>query len=160
MEDWTSQMTSAIDEKLKDARQSDLRFFRVEEFKRNVERTGTFSGKCPVCTRQQTDIKEVVGKIDKAVNIPGRERREYDRLINRLASHMQKEHGFYTPYHYTYRHSFYGMLIGIVTGLLLMMLFSQYNWAYVSGGFSAGLILGYIYGSQKDRKIRENKMLM
>lgn len=160
MEDWTSQMVSAIDEKLKDARQTDLRFFRVEEFKRNVERTGTFSGKCPVCTRQQINIKQVVDNIDQAIGSPGKTRRDYDRLINRLASHMQKEHGYYTPYHFTYRYSFYGMLTGIVTGFLLMMLFSEYNWAYLSGGFSLGLLLGYIYGGQKDRKIREKKMIM
>jgi hypothetical protein len=42
MEDWTSQIISAIDEKLKNARPADLRFFRVEEFKRNVERVGLF----------------------------------------------------------------------------------------------------------------------
>lgn len=160
MEDWTSQMVSAIDEKLKDARPSDLRFFRVEEFKRNVERTATFSGKCPVCTKQQINIKQVVENIDQAIATPGKVRREYDRLINILASHMQKEHGYFTPNHFTYRHSFYGMLIGSVTGFLLMMLFSENNYAYLSGGFSVGLLLGYIYGGQKDRKIRDKKMLM
>lgn len=153
-------MVSAVDEKLKDARPTDLRFFRVEEFKRNVERTGTFLGKCPDCTRQKTDIKQVVDNIDQAIGTPGKVRRDYDRLINKLASHMQKEHGYYTPNHFTYRYSFYGMLIGIATGFLLLMLFSENNYAYLSGGFSVGLLLGYIYGGQKDRKIREKKMIM
>ncbi len=160
MKDWNSQIISTINEKLKDTRQSDLRFFRVEEFKRNVERTGTFSGKCPVCTRQKIIINEIVANIDQAIGTPGKLRRDYDRLINKLASHMQKEHGFYTPFHYTYRHSFYGIVLGTITGFLLMMLFSQYNWAYLSGGFSLGLLVGYIRGNQKDRKIREKKMLM
>ena len=160
MEDWASQIVSVIDEKLKDTRPSDLRFFRVEEFKRNVERTGTFSGKCPVCTRQQINIKQIADNIDQAVGNPGKARHDYDRLINRLSAHMQKEHGYFAPSHFTYRHSFYGILAGIVTGFLLMMLFSEYNWAYLSGGFSLGLLLGYISGGQKDRKVREKKMIM
>ncbi len=160
MEDWTSQIISAINEKLKDTRQSDLRFFRVEEFKRNVQRTGTFSGKCPVCKSHQSEIVAVTDNIDQAIGTPGNVRRRYDRLINQLASHMQKEHGFYSPFHFTYRHSFFGMTGGMLAGFLLMLLFKDYNWAYFSGGFSLGLLLGYIYGSKKDRKIREKKMIM
>lgn len=153
-------MITTIDEKLKNAKPADLRFFRVDEFKRNVERTGTFSGKCPVCTRQQTDIRLVAGRIEKAISNPGKDRRDYDRLIDRLARHMQKEHGYHTPFHFTYRYSFYGMLAGIIAGLLLMLLFSDNNWTFVSAGFSAGLLLSYIIGNRKDQKIREKKMLM
>lgn len=160
MEDWTSKSISTINEKLIEARQSDLRFFRVEEFKRNVERTGAFSGKCPICKRHQTDINGIVGNIDQAIDIPGKVRRDYDRLINMLSSHMQKEHGFFSPFHFTYRHSFFGITLGMLAGFLLMLILSDYNWAYFSGGFSLGLLLGYIYGSQKDRKIREKKMIM
>jgi hypothetical protein len=160
MEDWTSQIISTINEQLKDARQSDLRFFRVEEFKRNIERTGIFSAKCLVCKRQQIDIKGVAGNISQAIGNPGKERREYDQLINRLASHLQEEHGYFAPNHFTYSYSFYGMLIGTVTGFILMMIFSEYNWAYLSGGFSIGLLLGYMFGGKKDKKIREKKMIM
>ncbi len=160
MEDWSSHMVSTVNEKLKDARQSDLRFFRVDEFKRNVERTGNFSGKCPVCKKEQINIREVVDKVDQAINKPGKERREYDRLIYRLATHMQNAHGYFTPYHFTYRYAFYGMSTGLALGFLLMMAFSDYNWAFLSGGFSLGLLIGYIYGSHKDRKVREKKMLM
>jgi hypothetical protein len=160
MEDRTAQTISAIDEKLKGARPADLRFFRVEEFKRNVERAGNFSGKCPVCTKEQVNIREVTGKIDQAIAHPGKDRRDYDRLIGRLATHMQKEHGYYSPNYFTYRYSFYGMIAGAVVGYLLMMLLSKYNWAYFSGGFSVGLLIGYVYGGRKDRKIRQKKMLM
>lgn len=160
MDEWTSQMISSIEENLSKAKASDLRFFRVSEFKRNVERTGSFADKCPACRRNQTDIKIVVAVIENAIVSPGKTRREYDNLISRLAGHMQKEHGYYTPYHFTYRYLFYGMLIGLVTGYLMMSLLSEYNWAYVSGGYAAGLLMGYIYGSKKDRIIREKKMIM
>lgn len=160
MEDWSTTTIETINEKLKDARQSDLRFFRVDEFKRNVERVGEYSGKCPVCTREQINVRNITDKIDKAIGSPGKTRREYDKLISRLAAHMQNEHGFYTPNHFTYRYSFYGIIAGAVAGFLAMMLFSENNMAYLSAGFSLGLLIGYLYGGGKDRKVREKKMLM
>lgn len=160
MEDWATQKIEAVDEKLKDARQSDLRFFRVDEFKRNVERVGKYSGKCPVCTKEQIPINGIVDKIDRAIGTPGKERREYDRLISRLSGHMQKEHGYYTPNYFTYRFSFYGMLLGTLAGFLVMLIDQNNNMAFLSAGFSLGLLIGYLYGNGKDRKVREKKKLM
>jgi len=160
MDDWTSGVILSIDNRLKNERQRDLRFFRVEEFKRNVERTGKYSGKCPVCPRQRISINEVVEVIDKAIAVPGKERLLYDRLIGRLADHMQKEHGFYTPNHFTYRFSFYGMLAGSGAGLLFMLALHEHNFAFLSAGFSIGLLIGYLYGNNQDNKIREKKKLM
>ena len=160
MEEWSAKKIEIVDEKLKNARQSDLRFFRVDEFKRNVERVGTFAGKCPVCTKEQININSIAERIDRAIEIPGKERREYDRLINRLGGHMQKEHGFHTPNHFTYRYSFYGMLFGVAAGFLAMFISGGNNLAFLSAGFSLGLLIGYLYGGGKDRKIREKKMLM
>ena len=160
MEDWSATTIETINEKLKDTRPVDLRFFRVDEFKRNVERVGEYAGKCPVCTREQINIRNITGKIDEAIGAPGKSRREYDKLISRLAAHMQNEHGFFTPNHYTYRYSFYGIVVGAAAGFLAMMLFTENNMAFLSTGFSLGLLIGYIYGGGKDRKIREKKKLM
>lgn len=160
MEDKSSQLILTINEKLKDARQSDLRFFRIDEFKRNIERVEFFSGKCPICTKEFVNIRNVAGNIHLAIGTPGKERREYDGLINRLALHLQKEHGYFAPYHFTYRYTFYGLMTGLIFGFLLMTILSDYNWSLVSAGFSLGMLLGYIYGGQKDRKIRDQKMLM
>ena len=160
MEKWAAQIISEVDEKLKDTRQRDLRFFRVDEFKRNVVRAGDFSGSCPVCEKEKLNIAEITQKSDEAVNVPGKSRREYDRLINRLASHMQKNHGFFTPFYFTYLLSFFGMVAGLLLGYFLMKLFPAYNWAMLSAGFVAGLITGYVWGIKKDRQIREFKKLM
>jgi|SRR5690554_196614 len=160
MNEWSTQMLGLIDEKLKDSRPSDLRFFRVEEFKRNIERVGDYSGKCPVCNKEQINIRDITGKIDVAIESPGKTRRDYDRLMNRLATHMHKVHGYYTPNHFTYRYSSYGMLIGTGIGFMLMMLLSKNNMAFISAGFSLGLLIGYLYGGRKDKKIRQQKMLM
>lgn len=160
MEDWSTNILLEVDEKLKDVRPVDLRFFRVDEFRRNVMRTGENSDTCPGCNREKINISSVVKKIDEAIKVPGISRREYDRLINRMAVHMQKQHGFYTPFHYTYRFTFYGLIAGMAAGLLLMAVFSEQNWALFSAGTSLGLLVGYLSGGKRDRKIRDRNMLM
>ena len=160
MENWAVEINSKIVSKLEGTREKDIRFFRIEEFKRNINRVGTFSTSCQFCQKQKIDISEIVEKIDEAIHVPGKTRREYDRLISRLANHMQKEHGFYTPFHFTYQFSFFGMVTGTLLGYLLLRLFPEYNWAMLSLGFTIGLITSYILGNIKDKKIRSAKKLM
>ncbi len=160
MESWGKQTVSQIDEKLKNTQQRDIRYFRIEEFKRNVFRVDEFSTNCPVCRKQKIDVNGVVANIDEAINTPGARRREYDRLISRLASHMQKEHGFYAPFYFTYLFSFFGMAAGIVIGSLLLKIFPAEGWALLTLGFVAGLTAGYVWGGIKDGKIRSSKKLM
>lgn len=157
---WDEEIRVKLDDKLKDTRERELRFYRIEEFKRNIDRVEAFSGKCPYCKKQKIYISEAVENIDKAINVPGRARRDYDRLISQLSNHMQKEHGFYAPYYYTYLLAFFGMVAGLLLGYLLLKLLPQYNYAMLSLGFVAGLITGYLWGSAKDGKIRADNKLM
>ncbi len=160
MAEWESELNSKIDEKLKDAKKRDVRFFRIDEFKRNIKRADSFSTSCPYCLKQKIYITEMVNNIEEAVNKPGKTRRDYDRLISQLANHMQKEHGFYAPFYFTYLYAFLGMVAGVVAGYLLMKLLPQFNWAMLSLGFVAGLIAGYVRGMSKDSAVRSSKKLM
>lgn len=160
MAEWGSELNSKIDEKLKDAKKRDIRFFRIDEFKRNIKRVDSYSTSCPYCLKQKIYISAMADNIDKAVDKPGKTRRDYDRLISQLANHMQKEHGFYAPFYFTYLYAFLGMVAGIVAGYLLMKLLPQFNWAMLSLGFVAGLIAGYLKGMSKDSAVRSSKKLM
>jgi len=160
MEEWSKQTISQLDEKTKNIKQRDIRFYRVEEFKRNIERVGEFSKKCPYCEKEKINIAVMAGKIDEAIDVPGKTRREYDRAISRLSEHMQKHHGFFTPYYYTYLFSFFGMVAGLLLGYLLMKLFPAYNFTMLSAGFVGGLLTGYFMGNARDKKIRASKKIM
>lgn len=160
MENWATKTNQTIDSKLEGTKEKDLRFYRVDELKRNIERVETFSKSCPYCQKQKSDIVAVTEKIDEAVHVPGPSRREYDRMISRLSVHMQKEHGFYTPFYFAYLYSFFGMVAGIVIGYLLLKLFPAYDWLMLAIGFSVGLITSYVWGNLKDNKIRAGKKLM
>jgi len=160
MNKWSEQKISLLDEKLKNTKQRDIRFYRIEEFKRNIERVGDFSEHCSFCEKEKSNISEIMEKMEEAIHVPGKARREYDRLISRLASHMQKEHGFYTPYHFSYLYSFFGMVAGLLLGYLLMKTIPAHGNALVSAGFVAGLATGYFWGNSKDKKVRSSKKLM
>ena len=160
MEEWSKQIIALLDEKTKNVKQRDIRFYRVEEFKRNIKRVGEFSNSCPYCEKEKLDIAAIVEKMDEAIDVPGKTRREYDRAISRLSGHMQKNHGLFTPYYFTYLFSFFGMVAGILSGYILMRLFPAHDWAMLSAGFVAGLMTGYFWGNAKDKIIRHSKKLM
>ena len=157
---WATEITNLIDEKLKSSREKDLRFFRIDEFKRNIIRIDTYSTSCPFCQKQKIDVSEISNKIYEAINVPGKTRREYDRLISRLSKHMQKEHEFYPPYYFSYLFSFFGIVLGLIVGYILMKVFPPYWIEMLSIGFMVGLIPGYTWGFIKDKKIRSAKRLM
>jgi hypothetical protein len=157
---WSSIHLNKIEESLKDVREKDLRFFRIDEFKRNLERVGDFSEKCAQCNKFIIDINEAVEKINETIQIPGKERRSYDKLISRLSRHMQKEHQFYPPYYFSYLFSFFGIVIGLLLGAACMKLWFPANYNAVWIGFSVGVVIAYIWGSVKDKKVRAQKKLM
>lgn len=160
MKNWATHTEEKIRAKLEGTKDKELRFFRIEELIRNIHRTELYARDCTFCSAHKTEIETVVEKIDEAVHVPGQARREYDRLIGRIASHMQKSHGFYAPYYYSYLYSFFGMTAGLLAGYILMRLLPEFDWVMLSAGFASGLIAGNILGARKDRKVREEKKLM
>jgi len=160
MANWSSEIIQQIDNQLENARDKDILFFRIKEFKRNIERVDEFSGKCPDCKKEMINIAEAAKTIEEAVNTPGRKRREYDRLIDRLSKHMRKEHGFFTPYYFSYVYALYGTIAGIVLGLILSQIIPAYKIELFAVGVSIGLVVSYFMGNIKDKKVRADKKLM
>ena len=160
MESWSEDQISKIDAKLECVKEKDLRFFRIDEFKRNLIRTEKFSTNCPECKRQIININEAVNSIDEAINHVGRKRRAYDKLISALSKHMRKEHGYYAPYYFTYLISFFGIVAGSVLRYFLMQLNVELKLELFCLGFAIGLLPTYVYGHLKDKKIRKEKRLM
>lgn len=160
MDKWSKEIKIRIKAKLEGVRERDLKFFRIDEFVRNIERTEQYSPKCPQCAKNKIEIGVNIEKIDEAIKVPGPVRREYDRLISRISNHLLKEHGFYPPFHFTYLYSFVGMVAGLATGYALMKIFPQTDWIPLITGVAVGLIGGQVWGSMKDKKIRKEKKIM
>lgn len=160
MENWATKIIDTIDSKLEESRNKEIIFFRIGEFKRNIKRVDTFSKDCQFCQKEKNSVSEVSDKIDEALNVPGKTRREYDRLISRISKHMQKEHGFYTPYYFSYIYSSIGIVIGLIIGYALIQIDENLWVEMLSIGFTVGLIPAYVWGFIKDKKIRSEKRLM
>ncbi len=160
MENWSEQMIMIIDGKLEGTEDKKLRFFRLEELKRNIHRIDRFAARCKGCNQFKPEVEDASVHIEEAVSVPGPERRELDRLIFRLSNHMIKEHDFFPPHHYNYKYSLMGIFAGIVTGFLLMKVFPSTHWYLLAAGLMAGLLTGQITGSIWDRKIRNDNRLM
>jgi len=160
MGSWSSEINRQIDEQLESTRDKDILFFRVKEFKRNIERVDEFSLSCGACKKEMINIAEAAKNIEQAVNTPGKKRREYDRLIDRLSKHMRKEHGFFAPYYFSYVYALYGTVAGIVMGLILSQLIPAYKIEFFAVGVSVGLVVSYFLGNRKDKDIRQEKKLM
>lgn len=160
MDNWALKINQKIDGNLEQVREKDLRFFRVDEFKRNISRTGEFSSNCLVCRNQKDDISEASEYLFEAIQVPGKSRRQYDRLISRISKHMRKEHGFYPPFYHSYLYAFFGLLTGGVLGFLLSKIFPLLWETMYSISFSVFIVATYIAGSIKDKKIRSAKKIM
>jgi hypothetical protein len=160
MDNWEEKILAGMEESLAGTREKDLRFFRIEELRRNIRRVAEYSHQCTGCMHLKPEITSSLKHVNEAVNVPGPYRRELDRVISRLARHMMKTHAFYPPYHFNYLYSFYGIVAGSLAGLLIAVLMPGKPWEIGSGGFVAGLIAGQITGSRKDRKVRSESRLM
>ncbi|MCY1721532.1 hypothetical protein OU798_14345 [Prolixibacteraceae bacterium Z1-6] len=160
METWSKELNTQIDAKLEGVNDKDLRFYRIEEFKRNITRINSFSNSCPGCKKEMQPIRETVEDIDQAINDVGRKRKDYDQLISQLSKHMQKEHGFYAPYYFTYMYSFFGIVAGAILGYILMNIDPDVKLELFCSGFAIGILPPYIIGYLKDKKIRSAKKLM
>jgi len=160
MENWAEKTIQVMNTKMEGTRERELRFFRLDELKRNIHRIGQFGSNCPVCEDFKAEVEAVFEHVNEAVNVPGPERRELDRLIFRLSNHMLKEHDFYPPNHYYYLYSVAGVIGGALAGFLLMEWFTATKWYLPAAGLVVGFFAGMISGIMKDRRIKRERKMM
>lgn len=161
MKSWKETIIDQLHSKSEGINEKDFRFFRIAEFERMINRTDELSVDCDVCKAFKNEIEIVVATIDEAVHTPGKLRRKYDHLIDRIAKHQRKNHGYYPPYYFTYNYSFLGMLAGSATGLLVGYLVLPHDvWYFILSGFVIGLLAARILGARKDKAVRANDKLL
>ena len=158
MGSWYTGYETDVVQQLKGTRDRDLRFFRIEEYLRMAERADKFAGSCRECDSFRFQMEKQKGTLAKAVQEPGRERRELDRLQSKMSDHMKRQHGFYPPYYFTYLHSFIWTVLLMCLAFIASLFFPDADsWYFLAPAFAAGVLSGQITGSRKDRKIRADK---
>ena len=158
MGSWYAGYEKEVVQQLKGTRERDLRFFRIEEYLRMAERADEFSDSCRECHSLCFPMERQKDSLAKAVQEPGRERRELDRLQSKMSDHMKQQHGFYPPYYFTYLHSFTWTVLLMCFAFIASLFFPDADrWYFLAPAFAAGVLSGQITGSRKDRKIRADK---
>ena len=161
METNVAGLISDIEEKLAGTEERKLRFFRLEELKRNIIRLGKYGAECEICPQFIPETESLTSHICEAVNVPGNERRELDRLIFRLSHHMIRHHGYYPAYYFGFRYSILGIFAGMVAGFLLSKVISTGNEMLLPmAGLVTGLFTGQILGRIRDKKVRDSGKVM
>ena len=161
MENWYPEFEKRLVEQLKGTKESDLRFFRIEEYFRNAERVDQHAADCHECYSFRQQMDQSRDLVARAVQHPGQERRRLDDMQAKINEHMRKSHGFYPPYYHTYMQSIYWTIGLMAVACLLTFVFPDMEKAvFYSPAFAVGVVTGQIIGGKKDRKIREtNKIL-
>ena len=161
MSDWYQQIENKVTDLLQGTRDKDLRFFRVEEYLRMVKRVGEYSSSCRECNSFKYEVEKSVDTIGEAISNPGKARRNYDRQLGKLSTHMRKKHGFYPPFYFTYLLAPGYAFGATLVGFLVSFPFSTIDkWFFILPAFVLGLIVGNIVGAKKDRQVRiDNKLL-
>lgn len=160
MESWADIVLKDMEQRLLGTREKDLRFFRIDELRRNIRRVNDFAHKCDVCGHLKLETETALVHVNEAVNVPGSHRRELDRVVARLSRHMMKVHKFYPPWHFNYLYSFYGITAGFLVGFLLVMAIPSKPWELLAAGFVIGVLTGQFLGGRKDRIVRADERLM
>lgn len=161
MENWYAEFEKSLVKQLQEAKGSDLRFLRIEEYFRNAERVDKQAAACRECEALRHEMDRSKEEIGKAVSHPGEERRRLDSLQQRINDHLRKSHGFFPPYYHTYMQSIYWTLSLMTIAFVLTFIFPNLDKAiFYSPAFAVGVVTGQIIGGRRDRKIREaNKIL-
>jgi len=161
MDNWYPGFEKIVVGQLKSAKESDLRFFRIEEYLRNAERVDRYAHGCRECYTFRTEMEEMKEQVGAAVAYPGRERRKLDGLQSKVNGHMRQVHGYYPPYYHTYMQSVYWTIGFMLAAFLLTYMFTEVDKAvFYSPAFAIGVVIGQIVGGRKDRKIRDSKKIL
>lgn len=160
MQNWAENVLKEMEQRLSGTREKDMRFFRIDELRRNIKRIDNYTPDCDICRNLKNETEIVLAHVNEAVNVPGSHRRELDRLMARLARHMMKTHRYYPPYYFNYLYSFYGIAAGSLLGLLVTLVIPSKPWELLAAGFVFGIIIGQFFGGKKDRIVRRNDRLM
>lgn len=160
MESWADNVLKNMEQRLLGTREKDLRFFRIDELRRNIRRVDEFAQTCESCQHLKLETMAALVHVNEAVNVPGSHRRELDRVVARLSRHMLKVHKFYPPWYFNYLYSFYGISAGSLAGFLVVMAIPSKPWELLAAGFVIGILTGQFLGGRKDRMVRADERLM
>ncbi|GAB4299472.1 MAG: hypothetical protein Kow0068_23020 [Marinilabiliales bacterium] len=110
---------------------------------------------CELCKNYNNKLYKFIIDLPDVINDKIK-RVEFNELTQQIAKHLRKNHNYYLTNFHSYTYSFYGMLAGLILGLILIFIFPESKRIFIIlSCWFFGLIVGRITGVIKDNKIKK-----
>jgi F0F1-type ATP synthase assembly protein I len=115
---------------------------------RIIKRLESFSGDCEECKDYLLELSRLVEELkNKQCHLEKQELKEHQQKVNKVISHLQKEHKLVTEGTYLAIYMSIGMSLGLVFGLLLL--------DNLAMGLPFGMIFGVAIGVTLDENAKK-----
>ena len=138
-----------------------IRYFRPDRFIKMAGRIEEFKSDCKICETFFDEAVEIISRLKSEKGISEEVFYAYNNLFKKLTEHLRVKHHLVFPRYYSSIFTLIGILSGLVIWLVIwhflgtkMEFIFDNKTMFLIFGF-AGLSLGRLIGSRKDKKIQE-----
>jgi len=125
----------------------DTKKFKLDYFTRVAKRITDLSKECGECKKFQEDISKLVQKLGGSVQSSKEEKKNYNKKIREITSHLHKKHKLYAEGTYIGFGIALGPAIGVVIGS---------GMGNVGAGIGIGVGIGIVIGGALEANAKKN----
>lgn len=149
---WYKKIEKSIVEETEKLYKNDFKFYQVDTFLKIAKKTDQFSGQCSTCKGFKSEQEELAENLFEYLKGDVKSRRNYEKKLDIMNSHLRKEHNIRPKQFYISLYSFLGVVGGLALGAAVAYLtipgFIKQSLLF---GFVSGLFIGRVWGKIKDK---------
>lgn len=140
----------------------DYKFYKVDRLERIAVRLDEFSETCVHCDEFKVEVEFLSKSISEMINNDPKLRSEFEKRNEVIVEHLKNTHNLVPEIYFSSRYSFWGILIGLLIGIICSLSISTEYMSefYILVGFGLGLFVGRIFGMKKDVEARKRNLIL
>ncbi|MBN2682823.1 MAG: hypothetical protein JXR58_09970 [Bacteroidales bacterium] len=139
----------------------DYSFFMLTRLPGIAEKLEEFSDSCEDCKNYMHTLEKQINILPKIVSDDVSYRKEYEKTLDLISRHLRKEHKLVPERFFVAVYSTFGLFGGLFLGLgLSYLIYSSLNQSVIFASLGIGVFAGYIWGSIKDLRYKNRKMVL
>ncbi len=151
---WVTTQLQVIEEESKDFSFSKVNLLKITSLEKLIKESPNFADNCNQCKSHLAELETMVHQVSKLDD--SNVRQPYEKKFNEMRRHFQKEHGYFDPFHFVAR---WVLIFGLISAAIAMAISYLSHQMIISDfiliGTFIGITGGYLFGSFKDKKIRQ-----
>ncbi len=154
-DNWYSQIKATTE--AQEMSPKDYRFYNIKRLLKFAKRTEELQNGCLDCKRNKTEVEYLANNLENYFTKHSLNKRDFEKRFEKIFSHLKTKHNFVSETYYASIYTLWGMVIGFVlSGGLSILIFSEINKKFFLFGLAIFLIAGRIYGSIKDKNVKQD----